>query len=117
MDGLPLAVHTQAANTILLRGFAKYPAIPSMTDLFKLQPAAIATYPMYRGLATVGDLLGRLRGRRWMFDSQAFGKLFGSAAYDSSAICRELGFEPKWTFRSALPDMVSAETQTPGRKD
>jgi len=39
------------ANTILLRGFAKYPAIPSMTDLFKLQPAAIATYPMYRGLA------------------------------------------------------------------
>jgi len=39
------------ANAILLRGFAKYPDIPSMTDLFKLQPAAIAVYPMYRGLA------------------------------------------------------------------
>jgi 2,3-bisphosphoglycerate-independent phosphoglycerate mutase len=39
------------ANTILLRGFAKYPEIPSMTELFKLQPAAIAGYPMYRGLA------------------------------------------------------------------
>jgi 2,3-bisphosphoglycerate-independent phosphoglycerate mutase len=39
------------ANTLLMRGFAKYPTIPSMTDLFKLQPAAIATYPMYRGLA------------------------------------------------------------------
>jgi len=39
------------ANTILVRGFAKYPAIPSMTERFKLQPACIATYPMYRGLA------------------------------------------------------------------
>lgn len=39
------------ANTALMRGFAKYPDIPSMTDLFKLTPAAIATYPMYRGLA------------------------------------------------------------------
>jgi 2,3-bisphosphoglycerate-independent phosphoglycerate mutase len=39
------------ANTCLLRGFAKYPAIPSMTELFKLKTAAIAVYPMYRGLA------------------------------------------------------------------
>ncbi len=39
------------ANTCLLRGFAKYPSIPSLGDLFKLSPAAIATYPMYRGLA------------------------------------------------------------------
>ncbi len=67
---------------------------------------------MYRGLAKVGDVLGRLRGRRWIFDSEAFGKLFGSAAYDSSAICRELGFEPKWTFRTALPEMVSGATES-----
>jgi len=39
------------ANTVLLRGFAKYPTIPTMEDLFKLHPAAIAAYPMYRGLA------------------------------------------------------------------
>ncbi len=39
------------ANTALLRGFAKYPDIPSMTERFKLTPAAIAAYPMYRGLA------------------------------------------------------------------
>ena len=39
------------ANTVLLRGFAKYPDIPSMEHLFKLRPAAIATYPMYRGIA------------------------------------------------------------------
>ncbi|MBM4278308.1 MAG: 2,3-bisphosphoglycerate-independent phosphoglycerate mutase [Deltaproteobacteria bacterium] len=39
------------ANTILLRGFSKIPNIPSMFERFKLKPAAIATYPMYRGLA------------------------------------------------------------------
>ncbi len=39
------------ANTCLLRGIAKVPPIPSMSDLFKLTPCAIATYPMYKGLA------------------------------------------------------------------
>lgn len=39
------------ANTVLLRGICKYPAISSMKELFKLKPAAIATYPMYCGLA------------------------------------------------------------------
>ncbi len=39
------------ANTILVRGFSKIPNIPTMADRFRLRPAAIATYPMYRGLA------------------------------------------------------------------
>jgi len=34
-----------------LRGFSKFPSIPTMKDLFKLKAAAIAHYPMYRGLA------------------------------------------------------------------
>jgi 2,3-bisphosphoglycerate-independent phosphoglycerate mutase len=38
-------------NTCLLRGAAKYPEIPSMNELFKLKTAAIAVYPMYKGLA------------------------------------------------------------------
>jgi len=40
-----------AANAALLRGFSVQPTIPSMSDLFKLNPAAIANYPMYKGLA------------------------------------------------------------------
>jgi len=39
------------ANTVLLRGISQIPVIPSMADLFKLTPACIATYPMYKGLA------------------------------------------------------------------
>ena len=42
------------ANMVLLRGFAKYPPeVPPMSEAFKLKPAAIAIYPMYRGLAKV----------------------------------------------------------------
>jgi 2,3-bisphosphoglycerate-independent phosphoglycerate mutase len=39
------------ANTALLRGFSKFPSIPTMQELFNLRPAAIANYPMYKGLA------------------------------------------------------------------
>lgn len=39
------------ANTILLRGFSKSPSIPTMSELYKLKPVAIAHYPMYKGLA------------------------------------------------------------------
>ena len=39
------------ANMLLLRGFAKRPDWPSMPETFKLRAAAVAHYPMYRGLA------------------------------------------------------------------
>ena len=39
------------ANMILLRGYARYRRFPSITERFGLNPLAIASYPMYRGIA------------------------------------------------------------------
>jgi len=39
------------ANMILFRGISQRPDLPLMGDVLKLSPAAIAIYPMYRGLA------------------------------------------------------------------
>jgi len=39
------------ANMLLLRGFSRRPIWPSMAEVFKLRPAAVACYPMYRGVA------------------------------------------------------------------
>lgn len=39
------------ANMILMRGFDKAPAIESVGELYGIKAAAIATYPMYKGLA------------------------------------------------------------------
>jgi 2,3-bisphosphoglycerate-independent phosphoglycerate mutase len=45
-------LHGEApANMVLLRGFSRRPDMPSIPEIYKLKPAAIATYPMYRGLA------------------------------------------------------------------
>ena len=39
------------ANLLTLRGIATKPAIPTFEDIYGLKAAAIAVYPMYRGLA------------------------------------------------------------------
>jgi len=38
------------ANMLMLRGASKYENFPSMQEIYKLNPAAIATYPMYKGI-------------------------------------------------------------------
>jgi len=39
------------ANGLTLRGFAERPALPSYQEVYGLRAAAIAVYPMYKGLA------------------------------------------------------------------
>ncbi len=49
----PLLADAAPANMVLLRGFDGVPALPRFPEVFGLRAAAIAAYPMYRGLAKV----------------------------------------------------------------
>lgn len=48
--------NSHPANMILLRGFAKQQDLPSFHERYKLKAAAIASYPMYRGLARLAGM-------------------------------------------------------------
>jgi len=48
---LPLLAKRKPANGFLLRGIAHQPRIPTFEERYGLRPAAIAVYPMYKGLA------------------------------------------------------------------
>ena len=39
------------ANTVLLRGFGKRPQLTTMPERYRLYPAAVVRYPLYKGLA------------------------------------------------------------------
>jgi 2,3-bisphosphoglycerate-independent phosphoglycerate mutase len=45
--------HQIPANMVLLRGFSKVPPLPKIGEIYKLKAAAIATYPMYKGMANL----------------------------------------------------------------
>ena len=48
---LPVLAKKRPANGFLMRGIAHQPAIPSFAERYRLRPACIAVYPMYKGLA------------------------------------------------------------------
>jgi 2,3-bisphosphoglycerate-independent phosphoglycerate mutase len=68
------------ANMVLLRGFDELPDLPRFPEVFGLRAAAIAAYPMYRGLAklvgmdvlktggTYADEIATLREHREAYD-------------------------------------------------
>ena len=44
------------ANTVLLRGFGMHPNLPPFEKVYELEAAAIASYPMYKGLARLAGM-------------------------------------------------------------
>ena len=56
------------ANGLVLRGFAAKPALPTYEELYGLRAAAIAVYPMYKGLARLVGMT--LVGKAQSLDEQ-----------------------------------------------
>jgi 2,3-bisphosphoglycerate-independent phosphoglycerate mutase len=48
---LPVIAKEKPANGFLMRGIAHQPEIPLFEERYKLRPACLAVYPMYKGLA------------------------------------------------------------------
>jgi 2,3-bisphosphoglycerate-independent phosphoglycerate mutase len=48
---LPIIAKEKPANGFLMRGIAHQPHIPLFEERYKLKPACLAVYPMYKGLA------------------------------------------------------------------
>jgi 2,3-bisphosphoglycerate-independent phosphoglycerate mutase len=56
------------ANGMVLRGFAAKPQLPTYEQLYRLRAAAIAVYPMYKGLARLAGMT--LVGKAQSLDEQ-----------------------------------------------
>ena len=67
---------------------------------------------LLRAMGRTGDLIGRLRGRPFMFDSKVLQKLLGSAWYSSRKIEEELGFRPTRDLRDGVEEMVKEYRET-----
>ena len=50
-QGAALLADQSAANAFSMRGFSASPSLPSFEEVYGLRAAAIAVYPMYKGLA------------------------------------------------------------------
>jgi nucleoside-diphosphate-sugar epimerase len=61
---------------------------------------------MLQILAKIGDVIGKIRRRRFLFDSDALEKLIGSAWYSSAKIESELGFKARHHLQETLPEIV-----------
>jgi nucleoside-diphosphate-sugar epimerase len=79
-----------------------------LTSLGRRVPGWTLPPGLLRLAALGGDALGRMRGRRFVFDSEVLDKLIGSAVYDGSRICRELGFAPHRGLGESMAEIVAS---------
>ena len=72
------------------------------------KPPTKAAIPLFilQSLAKIGDVMGGLAGRRFLFDSDRLSKLSDSAWYSSAKISNQLGFKPCHTLPHSLPDII-----------
>lgn len=69
-------------------------------------PAWYLPIPLLRLIASMGDRIGLLTGRRFLFDSDALEKLVGSSWYNSEKLQSELGFIPQINLHEAISEIA-----------
>ena len=67
---------------------------------------------LLRAVARIGDAIGRIRGRGFVFDSGVLDKLTGSACYSCQKIKTELGYQPTRSLEDGLREMVDEYIRT-----
>ncbi|MCR4332597.1 MAG: NAD-dependent epimerase/dehydratase family protein [Sulfuricaulis sp.] len=77
------------------------------TEVGRPVPRWTIPISLLRFAAYVGDMIDRLRGRRFFFDTEALDKLTNSAWYSSDKISRELNFRPAHTLMSSIHEIVA----------
>ena len=68
-------------------------------------PVAIPAW-IFTLLAGTGDIIGKIRRRRFIFDSDALNKISGSAWFSSNKIEQELKFKAAFSLSKSLPQMI-----------
>lgn len=78
------------------------------------RPASRWSIPvgLLRVAARMGDVIGRIRGRGFVFDSNVLSKLTGSAWYSCRKIETELGYQPTRLLEDGLREMVDEYKRT-----
>ncbi|HSR54425.1 MAG TPA: NAD-dependent epimerase/dehydratase family protein, partial [Acidobacteriota bacterium] len=90
-------------------------------SLGKRPPSVDVPMGLLRLLGRIGDGIGALTRRRFVFDSDALDKLLTSAHFSSAKISKMLGYQPHWDLERALPSMIQAldlkaRSASPGQK-
>ena len=106
------------ANFVLLRGLALPPSIPSMRDRFKLTPACVAAYPMYRGLAKLVGMDVLETGTTWESEVNTLRQHWGGG-YDfffihfkeTDKAGEDGNFEAKWELIERFDEEILPQLQ------
>lgn len=112
VQALRLAVESPKANGEVYlvtdgRVYSTYEVLVLMRRaLGKAEPKWKTPVGVLRAVAGMGDVISRVQGRPFFFNSVMLDKLIGSAWYSSEKIERDLGFKPTQTLETALPAIV-----------
>lgn len=71
------------------------------------EPGVTPPLWFFRFAAKIGDLLGRIAGRRMPLDTDSLAKLTDSAAYSNRKICETLGFRPSRTLEDGVRGILA----------